>query len=350
MLDKEGWIEGGAEWLFLSSNLTPLFTQEQFLIADNNVPLRNVDTFVNDRKYVNPSYNSGFSLFFRYRASTDNDLTVNYSYLRNNGTGSYKVSTPDNTVGDQTFSTAITNDDRANLHSHMHVFDVMAGRQLPINYQMFARLSGGFSVSDFHMFFQFSDYDITDFTSLPNPSILNSINTHYKEHHRFWGIGPKGQFDFEFMMLPSNWNHSLNFSFWTQFALLFGRDWSNGKNVRTTDTNITAPTRNINTEVDPWRSNPKFLLIPNFNLDIGLKYRWESSFQDMIFNLAVGYRVYTYWNMDMLFTGRYLTPGGTRIETNNDEFVIDLRPTRQNIDNVDHLIYAGPYIRASLAY
>lgn len=82
LIDKEDWIEGGAERRYLSSSLSPVYATEGLILQiqsnENNIR----------RRRVNPEYNSGYTLFFRYRGVSDNDLTAQYHYLRNNGSGS----------------------------------------------------------------------------------------------------------------------------------------------------------------------------------------------------------------------------------------------------------------------
>ena len=109
-------------------------------------------------------------------------------------------------------------------------------------------------------------------------------------------------------MLPNSWNHSLNFTFWGQFALLYSKEWSDGKFdnfVSVQDFNTLA--NSFTTRQDlPWSKSAKHHFYPNINLDFGLNYRWESSYQNVIFNLAAEYRVYTYWHLDNLFAGEYI--------------------------------------------
>lgn len=348
MINKEGWIELGAEWLYLSSNLTPTFVVESINFSIMNATNANLIATNPVVQSINPEYNSGFSAFFRYRGVSDNDLTFNYSYLRNNGKGTLKDEATFTDQGTPEFPnlTKTDHDDKGHLHSHMHLFDLLAGRALPLNHQMLLRLSGGLTFNDFYMTYQQSDIDGSVFfvpETPPNPAFeqRNTFHLYYKERHRFWGLGPKGQIDFEYLMLPRSWSHNLNFAFCSQFAVLYTRDWSSGKIFESNlSEDINNPQFNIFLSNDrDWKKSAKFHFLPNINMDFGLKYRWESSLQDIIFNLAFGYRVYAFWQLEHLFAGKYQT---------NSSFNFNVPEI--NLDRDDHLIYGGPYIRFSLAY
>ncbi|WP_316356404.1 hypothetical protein [Candidatus Neptunichlamydia sp. REUL1] len=63
-MDKEGWIEGGAEFLYMSSTLTPIFAGEQDLI--NALIPANAAISVQSRRSesIDPEYNAEFNQIF----------------------------------------------------------------------------------------------------------------------------------------------------------------------------------------------------------------------------------------------------------------------------------------------
>lgn len=347
LIDKEGWIEGGAEWLFLSSSLSPVFTSGISLtLGDNSIPVAALSSTAGfdsiEQGRVDPDFNSGYALFFRYRGhSSDNDLSVHYHYLRNNGDG--KINKRDlstaivRNVNNADVETAIGSmiDSKGYLRSHLHIFDLLASRALPLNYQMLLRLSGGFSVQDFFMLFQ-QNYNSTLNQEGEGVNSEAGILSFFRERVRFWCLGPKGQVAFDYIMLPSHWNHSFNVSLNIQYALLFTKQWSTGK-VRVqsfVSDNVTPANDSLTVTAYDFRSQPDFHLIQNVNLDFGLNYRWESPYANMIFNLGAGYRIYSYWNLYQLFTN-----SRTLNNTNSDLLTKDQK-----------MIYGGPYLRFSLAY
>lgn len=343
IINKEGWIEFGSEWLYVSSSLTPTFTLEQknlvISIPDDSTIIREQPS---SNRSVNPRYNSGFSVFLRYRAPSDNDMTWNYTYLRNNGDGSFNREYPPSiSFGPNGLQrNFLTDHDKAHFHNHMHIFDFLVGRPFPLAHQFLIRLSGGLTVHDFYLTYQQSDLDIDVETE--NNVLLRTTYTSlfYKERHRWWGLGPKGQIDFQYLMLPNMWRHSLNFNFMTQFSLLFSKDWANGKAevlfIEVEPGNNPA----IATDAETWDQGAKQWLIPNVNLDFGLRYRWESgASHGFIFNMFIGYRVYAYWNMDLLFSERQQLARSTTYN-----------PALQNVHNVHRLIYGAPYAGLSIAF
>lgn len=354
LIDKEGWIEGGAEWLYLSSSLSPVYSQERLILANSVVPQPQQEILIGTvrEQRINPEYNSGFTLFFRYRGVSDNDLTLHYHYLRNNGSGSLKRTdafTIPPIVIDPEFppipgqTVAIQQDDKGHLHSHMNIFDLLVGRGLPLSYQMLLRLSGGLTVHDFHLFYQISDMDVVSRTGVDLDQ-TQTVDTFFKEKLHFWGLGPKGQLTFEYLMLPSHWNHSLNINLNVQYALLFAKRWSSGL-IKILDVSEDALQPDANTlrlQDNRYYLQPDHHLIHNLNLDFGMNYRWESSYSDLIFNLAAGYRVYSFWNMYNLFATRTLL---TELLRDND-----VPPAAGAFFNDEAMIYGGPYIRFSIAY
>lgn len=343
MIDKEGWVEMGAEWFYLTSSLSPLYTVESLPSQRTNTG--NTDVDIVDRRIarIKPDYNSGFSVFMRYRNCSDNDLLFKYSYLRNNGIGSFvRDDTAQVTAffndGNQAVSQDISNNDKGHLHSHLHIFDFLAGRALPINHQMLARLSAGLTVHDFYLFYQTTDYDMESQASA-NGSTREVENRFYKEKYRFWGLGPKAELALEYLMLPSSWNHSLNMNFTFQYGLLYSKHWAQGKQRSYEfDQDLQDPTNNrTRIEDNRFYYSPDHHLLQNVNCDFGMQYRWESSYANLIFNLAAGYRVHAYWNLYSLFSS-----AGTFGDDDGAIFFALIRDQT--------MIYAGPYIRFSLAY
>lgn len=354
MIDKEGWIEGGAEWLYLTSSLSPIFTQGATLTLDttrNNTPINVPNASFNsaggfssvEQGRINPEYNSGLALFFRYRGCSDNDLSLRYDYLRNNGDGSLNIFdetliSVGSTLGGSVDGTiGKTIQAKGYLRSHMHVFDLVAGRLLPLNYQMLVRLSGGLTVSDFHLLFQQNYASILEQTA-GGVSTEAGIYSFFREKVRFWGLGPKAQMAFEYMMLPSQWNHSLNLNINVQYALLYSKQWSKGKVSVSSVVNSGSQSGLTTENTYRFRAQPDHHLIQNVNLDVGLNYRWESSYANMIFNLGAGYRVYSYWNLYELFTNSFV------LNATSTSSIASL------ITRDETMIYGGPYIRFSLAY
>lgn len=337
MINKEGWIEGGAEWLYMTSDVSPLFTSVSTLAqGDSSLPRVR-------EKSLNPEFNSGFACFLRYRPMTDNDLTLKYSYIHNKGDGeiqsnqAYEID-QGGVAGIPPTPYTIDQNDKGYQTNHTNIFDLLVGRTYPLTYQSMLRLAGGLSYNTFNLYFQFSDHDQSIEFRDGQPNRVDRQAIFSKRTHKLWGLGPKGEVDFEFCMLPSAWTHNLNFYLNSQFALLYAKGWSYGKLVRDSFSQDGAnpPTtilRNLR-----WSRGAAFHLIPVINLDFGLKYAYESTFNNLIFKLAAGYRLYSYWNFDNVFLGKDYA-GGT---DENDLFI--------NFFQDEHLIYTGPYIRFSIAY
>lgn len=353
LFDKQGWIEGGVKAIWTSSNMTPLYTTEIIQLGSNSNTITNVETYKSIARAPHPDYNLGMGAFFRYRAPTLIDFTGRYTYLRNNGNGKLKRTDTFQSVidGDAADNTYIQ-DDKGHFHSHMHIADVFFGRLFPLVPQVTCHLSGGLTFNDFYLYYQQSDYDFIDSGVERNQgtNVQESIEseTFYKEHHRFWGLGPKGELAFQFYFFPTRWNHSLMGVFNAEFALLYAKDWSKGKfNLWSTSTNI-ANQNTVDYDYVNWDRGAQFRLVPNINLDLGLKYQWESPSHGVIVSLEAGYRVWAYWQLEGLYDGR-------------DQFLLSIlaaRSTRDvffgltqtNDESTDRLIYAGPYAGFSIAY
>jgi len=149
--------------------------------------------------------------------------------------------------------------------------------------------------------------------------------------HKTWGLGPKGQFDFEYLLLPNCWDHSLNVYFSGQGALLYGKTWAYGKYIGDAYIESVGTTPQSESVNNRWSSGPRNFLIPNLNLDFGLKCAYES-LDSVILKFAVGYRMISYWNMSEAKSEKYFRGGFNTIAFD------------------EHTVYTGPYARFSLAF
>lgn len=330
LMDKEGWIEGGAEFLYMSSTLTPTFAGEQDLI-NALIPV-NAAIPVQSRRSesIDPEYNAGFNLFLRYRPPTNNDLGLYYSYLHNDGDGNLNRDVID--------STSIPNeqqrnfqDDKGHMHIHLHVLDFLFGRTLPINSQMALRLGGGLSYNDFHASLNFRNNDLIQTLSGGVVTEFNQIFLSSQQKEHLWGLGPKGTIDFDFSLLPIQWSHDLNFYLLAQFALLYSKNWSQGILTTASSSKLGAEGNAIR-----WENHPKYGFIPNISLDVGVTYRLHTTNQ-VKYNFAVGYRILTYWELDTFDRSRLFSGGPDQLNSNAHLFD-------------DDFSFAGPYFRFSIAY
>lgn len=340
VLDQEGNIEFGGEWLYLSSSLTPTITKEQIRVGSFNTDRLRLHFEKHVRKSINPEYNSGFTAFIRLRPCTNNDMTFKYHYLHNNGDGRLNRNDRYQGIDDEgdTIIQTTRQDDKGHIHHHMHIGDFMVGRGLPLARQMLLRLAGGLTYNDFHMTFERSDNDANRIQNLTQDRDEETVTQEfYREKRRFWGLGPKGEIDFEFAMLPLEWEHSLNFIFWGQVALLYSKEWAHG-HFSNNELGFEEGDFNYLIQQDyPWRWGSTFHLIPNINLDFGLIYRIETS-TGYALTIGGGYRVYTYWNLKEMFAPL------TEFSAEDGQITEDYNR------NNDKLIYAGPYVKVSFAF
>lgn len=332
LMEKEGCcVEGGVELLIMTSTLTTTFSDESFIISQ--IPFPNTFT-ITDRstKSISPDYNVGFALDVRYRTPQDQDIGLYYKYIRNNGDGSVKK---DKTAPITTGTQRNRQDDQGSMHSHMHIIDLLYGRTLPLSPQSTLRLAGGLSYHNFDLSLFFDDDD--RFTTTNNLGVITGdTQTIVNAHQRgsFWGLGPKFEADFQYYFLPTSWNHDFNLYFIAQFALLCTKEWSSGK-LSTEFTNFLTPA--TSTSRVTWTNHPKFEFIPNINLDMGMKYDYHCS-NGVAVELAAGYRVLAYWELDEL--SRFRTFAG------GDDFFFFFFGSSQD----DNFSYSGPYVRFAVFY
>lgn len=331
LMEKEGCcVEGGVELLIMTSTITPTFSDESFIISQ--IPFPNTFT-ISDRstKSISPDYNVGFALDVRYRTPQDQDIGLYYKYIRNNGDGSVKkdvtapITTPGGTQRNQ-------QNDSGSMHSHMHVIDLLYGRTLPLSPQSTLRLAAGLSYHNFDLSLHYNDDD--RFTTVVNGATTADTETIVNAHQRgsFWGLGPKFEADFQYYFLPTSWNHDFNLYLIAQFALLYTKEWSSG-NYSTDFTNFVTATSSKSRV--SWENHPKFEFVPNINLDMGMKYDYHCS-NGVAVELAAGYRVMAYWELEELSRSRFFQGG--------DDFFF----FNQGLE--DHFSYSGPYVRFAVFY
>lgn len=339
-IDQEKNVEFGAEWLYLTSNLSPIISKEQIRVGaftTDNTLIRLED---HERKSIDPHYNSGFTAFLRLRPTTKNDMTLKYHYLLNNGDGHLNRNDSYQGISDQGDNIIETTrqQDKGHLHSHMHIGDFMVGRLLPLVKHMSLRLGGGLTFNDFHMTFERTDNDAIRLQNLDANIDDETVSQEfYREKRRFWGVGPKGEFDFLFAMLPQEWEHSLNFVFWGQFSLLYTKEWAHGRYFDSETTFEDGDFNSYQLRDFPWKWGSNYHLTPNINLDIGLHYHLETS-SGYCLSIGGGYRLYTYWNLEEIFHPL------TEFSTDDRRAVDDYNR------NHDKLIYAGPYVKLSFSF
>ncbi|NRA90272.1 MAG: hypothetical protein HRU43_04000 [Simkaniaceae bacterium] len=346
VFDKDGWRETGVEWLFFTSNLTPSYFDNQTYFAFTDAAFRNARKRV---QYLDSDYNSGFSAFVRYRPSTNkkikhkgticdrcgNDIGLYYSYIHNKGDGKLKTSDSYRYTNSNngTFNAVFNQNNKGHQTSHLHIIDLLVRRLFPLTPQTIFSFSGGLSFTDFHLYFQYSNKD--DLESFDDTGVLAEVyrqQIYSKATHKIWGLGPKGQFDFEYLFLPNCWDYSLNFYFIGQGALLYGKAWSDGRfDGESYNLTIFNPIPESRDDTYRWSYGSRSLLVPNLNLDFGLKYAYES-LDSFTLKFAVGYRLISYWNMENTLTEKY-EQGGF-----------------QPFSLQEHIVYTGPYARFSLAF
>jgi hypothetical protein len=326
-------VDGGVEWLYMTSTLTTTFSDEYFLLSQILAP----NSFsLNDRiiKSFDPDYNSGFATHLKFRTPSNNDIGLYYKYIRNNGDGSLnKDETGVRPVGSTERN---IQHDKGSLHSHLHVIDFMFGQTLDLTSRLTLRLAGGLCYNDWHIGIRFDDNDQIiqrDGTGAITSDVINILKAESK--NTIWGLGPKFETDFEYYFLPKTWNHDLNFSLEAQFALLYSKEWSQGKYSTLTITQTPPPPPTTTGNEVRWNNLPKFELMPNINLDMGIKYNCYTS-NGIIVKFAAGYRILAYWELDELSRGSSYQGGDINF------FLAS------GIENV--FSYSGPYVNFSLAY
>lgn len=332
--DKEGWIEGGADFLLMTSSLTTTFSDQFF--STTPVPPDTFSTTDRETKSINPDYNAGFAVDLRYRAPTGNDIGIYYHYIHNNGDGHFNKSetNPFASVG---FSQSLAANDSGNMHVHLHIADFLFGRTYVLSPRSTLHFSGGLSYNNFHhriVFKNFlSDIRRNDVTGQVTQTSISNTNNEQKNH--IWGLGPKLGLDFEYWFFPTSWSSDLNLFAFSQFSLLYGKEWSNGSNFLSNFFE-TPTTQSSSQNTVTWRNTPTHEFYPNINLDVGLRYRYHFANQ-VKFVCAFGYKLFAYWNMEELARSRTFA-GGQDIGFLFSSQVDDL------------LTFTGPYIRFSLAY
>lgn len=324
LLKKEGWIEGGAELLFITSTLTPTVSGPSAITSNPGL-----SQFNSKLVSLDPEYNLSFKVDLRFRPSNDNDVSMNYYYLHNDADNN--VNTTDvNPVGAAGTNTQ-TFDDKGSMHIHMHLADLMFGRSLTITPQVILRLSAGLSFFDAFAHFNFKNDDTNVTVNAGGVTTdVNNFQLHNKMKNRVWGLSPKLGLDFEYYFLPTRWSSDLNFFLNTQFALYYGKEWTRGR-IR-----IFTQTLAATTLVDRrYELDPKHEFYPNINLDAGIKYRYTFS-NDVKVALGVGYKVFAFWLLEEL--QRIRTFPGT------EDFITN------GLTEVDIVAFTGPYVRFSIAY
>ncbi|MCB1081877.1 MAG: hypothetical protein KDK63_01895 [Chlamydiia bacterium] len=341
-------MEGGIEWLYMKSTLTPTFTSSlglKSIIADQAFnPVAYFSKPI--EKSIKPGYDSGISVFVRLSTPTSNNLRLQYSYLQNKGSGTlnafntFEISIPG--PPQDYYIQTDNNHDKGHSYVHTHIADCLIERDLKLSSDFFLRLAGGLSYLDIRSYFQFSDDDeLITRQALIEP-LTGSLNTQLfsKQHYSAWGLGPKGEIQLSYLLFPSTWRHMLVGSLNTQFALLFSKEWGKGKyrsNTLTGTLDVNTFEFNYTRLIDDreWANKPKFEVIPNVNVSFGLDYSYLFE-NNVRIDLGAGYRLVSFWDLDDAYKGRLYQGTGSELtmETLND----------------DYLIYSGPYVKAAIAF
>ena len=132
LMDKEGWIELGADLLIMTSSLTTTFSNETIILSP--IPPNVVFPAKQKTESINPDYNLGVEVDLRYRAPTNNDVGIYYHYIRSNGDGQDKREQTD-PVSLPGILNTVQYDNKGHVHSHMHIVDFLFGRTFPISSQ-----------------------------------------------------------------------------------------------------------------------------------------------------------------------------------------------------------------------
>ncbi len=325
LLDKEGYFELGAELLYMTSSLSPTYTQTTL----SSSPVVNFSVQTVDTGRVHPDYNIGFGVDLRFRPPTDNDVGFYYKYLKNTGDGKLVESDVviQNRGAGNVFVT-IDQDDKGSDEHHMHLADFLFGRTYPLSEQSVIRVAGGLSF--YNMDYKVNYQDVDGFSEDATPqTTLQTIIA--EQNNRAWGLGPKLGIDLEYYFLPRCWQHDFNMFLNLEFALFFSKEWSHGVQqfeLEATTAGVFFETGNITN----WKNQPGFEMTPNINLDMGLRYDFHS-LRAYELGLVLGYRVLGFWFTEELFRLRSFQGGEDT-----------------NVLPDSNLIYAGPYGRLSLAF
>lgn len=340
LMQKEGWIEGGVEILVMTSTIRSVYSDEQSIVNAILPPPPAPQIFLTKRteSSMTPDYNVGFAADLRYRAPGDNDVGAYYKYIRNNGGGSFDSDYTSLTNAPAGGTVHDQQDDSGSFHIHSHIVDVLFGRTYPLTGHFLIRLAGGMNYTDFHFHSIVHDRDDVQ---LFNPDgslfLLTRFDVFANQKARFWGIGPKLGLDFEYYFLKNTWSSSLNFYLKSEFALLYCKEWTKGRLYASTFQINSLGQQTFAVQDEDWNNTPKYELIPNINLDVGLKYQYQTS-GNILLNFAIGYQVLSYWNLEELNRSRFFSGG-------EDTFLFLLGTALD-----DHFMYSGAYARFSIAY
>jgi len=143
-----------AELLYLNSSLSTKFSDE-FTLLNSLSPGIQIQNRVTDS--ITPEYNFGYTLNFRVKVPPNhNDLSIKYHYIHNDGEG--KV---DRDITTEAFGVIQRNiqNDRGEQHAHLHIFDLLVGRSIPLYQHLTLKFLGGLTICDFHYFFSFHNRD-----------------------------------------------------------------------------------------------------------------------------------------------------------------------------------------------
>lgn len=285
---------------------------------------------------IDPEYNFGAHVKALYRVPpTRNALSVDYTYLLNNGTGHLKS---DNSFVRQDGVTQRNiQDDRGYQHFHLHIVDLLASRLFPMYENITFLLGGGLTYNDFNYFFGFHDQaDVSNFSK--DGTEFYPVSTVIKSQRKTdgWGLGPKIEWHFGFHFTKMDWNHDVGLNFSLQLATLFSKLWSCGKfSIDGFGSEGNAPV--IIVASGKWNNGSKFQVIPNVNLDLSFRYKYETA-NNVSFMVTAGYKTYLYWELrEFNRTISY------RLDSTN--VVGDVANSEK-----DTLILAGPYLRFTVGF
>ena len=319
-----------AELLYVSSSLSTNFSDE-FLLLNSLVPCIQIQN--RTIQSINPEYNFGYSLCFRFQLPANhNDLNVKYAYIHNDGTGRLNRD-----ITTETFGVVQRNiqDDRGNQHAHLHIFDFLVGRYIPLYEHMTLKILGGLTVNDFHYFFSFHNRDILMTTPEGQATTTYIANIHSQRKFRFWGLGSKIGGHFGYNFFPYQWRHDFYLYSSFEFSVLFSKKWGSGRyggGVRNTASLATSPALPID-----WQEKQQTRIVSHMHLDFSARYRYCFP-NEVSISLVLGYRSLAYWDLEEL----------NRIVNFNLETFASVPPRAET--ETDTLIFSGPYAAISVAF
>lgn len=341
---KQSHIEIGVELLVFTSSISSIFSDAQVLLDETFGSPNSAQIFNNEVKSVDPEYNPGFSLYFKYHPSVRmNTVGIAYSYIHNNADG--RLSQDNSTFIPVTNVTQTTMQrDKGSQHTHLHIVDFFVEKSIPVTSYLLVNLHAGMAFHSFHYSFNLkNDLNVTQTSNLGGAIVgIQDINATVNEKGNFWGVGPNMGLNFDFPFFSASSKHDLNFIGSTNFGLICVRDYLEGSLGVSTRLLINGQDTGTNSENITWKNPTVTHFIPNLDLDFKLQYRWHDINQsnvDLI--LALGYRFISYWHTDQFGRNVCLFEGDSGVS---------LYSYRLYPRDIEDFAYCGPYFRLGVGF